>query len=260
MARSASARRRPRPAQYWECECEFGPDDICPKCTVAIDVDVANDNPPEGESVAITSRVSCDGLAGACGTPRTPPPAPPPQHLIIRGPVAELVEVGHFVTSAEADTCSKDPGIVLNKLGPGQALRATALARLVSTASRRATIGRRSAHCPPPRPPPVHPPVCSVQGIGKLHARFNPTATVCMRYDPVITLNTDLLQRVSPKDKREFVKHCQPGVFEFDKATQSVRPAAHAPLPRPSTAAAPYVRLATLPAGAAGGASQGDQH
>jgi hypothetical protein len=35
----------------------------------------------------------------------------------------------------------------------------------------------------------------STAGVGKMHAKFNPTATVCMRYEPDIRLNHDLLDR-----------------------------------------------------------------
>jgi len=40
-----------------------------------------------------------------------------------------------------------------------------------------------------------------------------------MRYEPVIRLNYDLLERMNPKDKREFAKANQPGVFKYDDAS-----------------------------------------
>lgn len=65
----------------------------------------------------------------------------------------------------------QDPGIVLNKLGAQQRLTVTCVARM---------------------------------GIGKMHAKFNPTATVAMRYVPDIRLNHDLLAHVSAKGAFRF--------------------------------------------------------
>lgn len=64
----------------------------------------------------------------------------------------------------QADRSPEQDGIVITKLAPGQRLDLTCIARM---------------------------------GIGKLHARFNPTATVTMRYLPEIRLNYELLERVS---------------------------------------------------------------
>ena len=35
-----------------------------------------------------------------------------------------------------------------------------------------------------------------------MHAKFNPTATVAMRFEPDIRLNYDLLERVSARDQK----------------------------------------------------------
>lgn len=106
---------------------------------------------------------------------------------------AERFEVAHYVSREEEEACTPAGGdaggIVLAKLAPGQRLAVRAVAQL---------------------------------GIGKMHAKWNPTATVAMRYEPEITMNADLLERVSSKHKREFVKLCQPQVFAYDSTTDSI--------------------------------------
>lgn len=93
------------------------------------------------------------------------------------------------MTNEEAERCKADDGIVINKLGPGQRLTLRAVAQM---------------------------------GIGRVHAKWNPTATVSMRYEPDIRLNYELLERVTAKDKKDFVKRCQPGVFSYDAATEQI--------------------------------------
>lgn len=100
------------------------------------------------------------------------------------------MEIAHYVNAEEEKLCDgPDGGIVIVKLGPGQRLSLRAVAQL---------------------------------GIGKIHAKWNPTATVAMRYEPEIRLNAELLERVSAADKREFVKRCQPEVFAYDDSTGQV--------------------------------------
>ena len=95
--------------------------------------------------------------------------------------------MAHFVNAEEEKLCREpDEGIVIVKLGPGQKLTLRAVAQL---------------------------------GTGKMHAKWNPTATVAMRYEPEIRLNHELLERVSAADKRDFVRRCQPDVFAFDAST-----------------------------------------
>lgn len=106
------------------------------------------------------------------------------------GEAEELFQIAHFSTAEEEHICGADDGIIITKLGPGQRLSIRAVAKL---------------------------------GIGKLHAKFNPTSTVAMRYEPHITLNDELLDRIGAKDKRDFVKRCQPGVFKYDEASDRVR-------------------------------------
>ena len=99
------------------------------------------------------------------------------------------VEVAHFIDDAERESLPNDQGIVLTKLAAGQRLRLSAVAKL---------------------------------GVGKVHAKWNPTATVQMRYEPEIKLNGPLLERVSLADKKDFVRRCQPRVFRFDDALGTI--------------------------------------
>lgn len=98
-------------------------------------------------------------------------------------------EVAHFSNASDKASATADTGIMLVKLGPQQRLAVSCIARL---------------------------------GIGKVHARFNPTAVVSMRSDPDIRLNRDLLESIRPEDKRAFVKACTPGVFKFDAESKQV--------------------------------------
>lgn len=98
-------------------------------------------------------------------------------------------EVAHFSHRADEDRAPNDVGITIVKLGPQQAIVARCIARM---------------------------------GIGKIHAKYNPTATVSMRYEPDIRLNRDSLERLPPKVKSAFVKACTPGVFSYDKASDQI--------------------------------------
>ena len=150
-----------------ECACDLAASDVCPKCSVELRLRVENTNEDE-DAVTVTTR-----------------------QLIIVGPpgASELFEVGHFLDDNEEQLCSGDEGIVLCKLGAGQLLDVTCVARL---------------------------------GVGKVHAKYNPTGTVYMRYEPDIRLNFDLLDRISAKDKLQFVRQTQPGVFKYDEASDQL--------------------------------------
>lgn len=121
--------------------------------------------------------------------PASLPPSVPLQFALEH--VAEELEVAHFVNAEEEKLCGEpDEGIVIVKLGPGQRLALRAVAQL---------------------------------GTGKMHAKWNPTATVAMRCEPEIRLNHELLDRVSAQDKRDFVRRCQPDVFAYDASTGTVQ-------------------------------------
>jgi DNA-directed RNA polymerase II subunit RPB3 len=64
------------------------------------------------------------------------------------------------------------------------------------------------------------------KGIGKMHAKFNPTGTVSMRYEPVIQINRDIEFDVPVNERKEVVASCPRRVFELDDSEhiEVVRP------------------------------------
>jgi hypothetical protein len=123
-----------------------------------------------------------------------------------------------------------DTGIIICKLAPGQRILLSAVARMVCVTIARTLccVGQFSCYG-------------RSQGIGKIHAKFNPVATISMRQEPVIVLNRDLMEKLSVKasgigyfvtcrlrmssvhplqDKKSFVRLCQPGVFRYNEATE----------------------------------------
>jgi DNA-directed RNA polymerase II subunit RPB3 len=98
-------------------------------------------------------------------------------------------EIAHYSSRVDEERAPYDNGILIVKLGPEQAVQARCIARM---------------------------------GIGKIHAKYNPTATVAMRYEPDIRLNRDLFERLPGKVKAAFVRACTPGVFAYDKASEQV--------------------------------------
>lgn len=56
------------------------------------------------------------------------------------------------------------------------------------------------------------------KGTGKMHAKFNPTGTVSMRYEPVIEVDRDVEFDVPVTERKEVVSSCPRRVFELDDA------------------------------------------
>lgn len=56
------------------------------------------------------------------------------------------------------------------------------------------------------------------KGIGKMHAKFNPTGTVSMRYEPVIEVDRDVEFDVPLAERKEIVQSCPRNVFELDSS------------------------------------------
>ena len=77
------------------------------------------------------------------------------QDLVVH---SDLVSVVHF-SNEEDQQKSHDDGIAIVKLGPGQKIKLEAIAK---------------------------------KGIGKEHAKWNPTATVALKHDPVVKLNEEM--------------------------------------------------------------------
>ena len=64
------------------------------------------------------------------------------------------------------------------------------------------------------------------KGVGKMHAKFNPTGSVSMRYEPVIDIDRDIEFDVPLTERKEIVASCPRKVFELDDADhiEVVRP------------------------------------
>lgn len=102
----------------------------------------------------------------------------------------QYFQVCHFASAAEEELLAEaDPGITIVKLGFMQRLKLRCIAKV---------------------------------GNGRIHTKFSPVCTVCMQYIPTIELVQELIERVSVKDRQEFVAACQPGVLTFDATTASV--------------------------------------
>jgi DNA-directed RNA polymerase alpha subunit len=104
--------------------------------------------------------------------------------------LSDLVEIAHFVDEEERERCfANQGGISITRLGPQHTVDVLCVARM---------------------------------GIGKLHAKYNPTATVAMSYEPDIRLKGHLIDALPWKVRREFVRTNQKGVFRFNKENKQV--------------------------------------
>ncbi|KAL0489047.1 DNA-directed RNA polymerase II subunit RPB3 [Acrasis kona] len=62
----------------------------------------------------------------------------------------------------------------------------------------------------------------ALKGIGKLHAKWSPVATVVYQIVPEIKINQAKLNEMDEKQKKEWVDKCPTRVFEYDKSTGRV--------------------------------------
>ncbi len=61
------------------------------------------------------------------------------------------------------------------------------------------------------------------KGVGKEHAKWNPTATAVFKYYPDVTLNDELMNKLNHEQKEQFVKSCPTKVYALDEKTDQVR-------------------------------------
>lgn len=138
-----------------DCDC----DENCPNCSVEFSLDVTADS----GVLSVTSEA-----------------------LKSSDPYIRPV---NFSSEEELNN-TQDSGVIIAKLGPGQRLRLSAIAKL---------------------------------GIGKEHAKWSPVAVATYMYDPIITLNQAVLSTYTPEQKAEIYKCCPTEVFETDENYEQVR-------------------------------------
>eukprot|EP00192_Tetraselmis_astigmatica_P013274 CAMPEP_0117681520 /NCGR_PEP_ID=MMETSP0804-20121206/19036_1 /TAXON_ID=1074897 /ORGANISM="Tetraselmis astigmatica, Strain CCMP880" /LENGTH=322 /DNA_ID=CAMNT_0005491303 /DNA_START=47 /DNA_END=1015 /DNA_ORIENTATION=- len=60
------------------------------------------------------------------------------------------------------------------------------------------------------------------KGLGKDHAKWNPTATVCFQYMPEITINHALMSTLTPAERDAWIESCPTNIFSYNTAEQKV--------------------------------------
>lgn len=99
-----------------------------------------------------------------------------------------VVEPVHF-SNDEEEQASTDRGVVIMKIGPRQSLKIECVA---------------------------------FKGVGKEHAKWNPVATVALKYEPIVKLNDDILDQYTEEQKQALVDCCPTNVFDIDENSKSV--------------------------------------
>ncbi|ETW01785.1 hypothetical protein H310_06366 [Aphanomyces invadans] len=95
----------------------------------------------------------------------------------------------HFSSEEEANN-TQDTGVIIAKLGPGQRLKLNAIAKL---------------------------------GIGKEHAKWSPVAVATYMFEPIITLNQNVLSTYTSEQRVELYKSCPTRVFEIDDTYDTIQ-------------------------------------
>lgn len=61
------------------------------------------------------------------------------------------------------------------------------------------------------------------KGIGKDHAKFSPVATVVFRYAPEVTLRDDIIRRMTPEQRIEWVAADPNEILHYDESSGAVK-------------------------------------
>jgi len=146
-----------------DCAC----DGICSKCSVKFKLDVTNQE--EFETMTVTSlhienETDCDDFQE-------------------REKCQDVVPVDYQIIHGESGQEDNYDPITLVKLGPGQRLRFTALAK---------------------------------KGISKEHAKFQPVSAIGFQPDPTIVIDQEEVLNLTEDQKEEFVESCPTKVFTLD--------------------------------------------
>mmetsp|Transcript_1996 Transcript_1996/g.4333 ORF Transcript_1996/g.4333 Transcript_1996/m.4333 type:complete len:347 (+) Transcript_1996:150-1190(+) len=159
-----------------ECTCT----DRCNRCSVEFSLDVNYEEEMEAAGVTQGDGEDAGGLAD-----RTLPLTVTSQKLISNH---EHVSPAHFMSVEENDV-SHDEGVSIVKIGPGQALRLHAIARI---------------------------------GISKEHAKWCPVAVATYRFWPIVTLDQEQISTLSIKQRQQLVDICPDRILTIDEATGEV--------------------------------------
>jgi len=54
------------------------------------------------------------------------------------------------------------------------------------------------------------------KGVGKEHAKWNPSCGVSYKFEPSVIINPTLMESLSDERKREFVESCPTKVYRYD--------------------------------------------
>jgi len=146
-----------------DCEC----DGFCPKCSVKFKLDFENDDPIESKMVTslhLVNETDCDDYTD-------------------RDRCASVIPVDYREFNAESNVDDTYDPIVIVKLGPGQRLKFTALAK---------------------------------KGISKEHAKWQPVSAVGFQPDPIIDIDQEEVMKLTPEQKQQFVDSCPTNVFKVE--------------------------------------------
>jgi len=152
-----------------DCECEA----FCPKCSVKFKLDFQNTDAFECKMVTslhLQNETDCDDYMD-------------------RDRCQKVIPVDYREYNAETNIDDNYDPIVLVKLGPGQRLKFTALAK---------------------------------KGISKEHAKWQPVSAIGFQPDPIIEINQEEAMNLTAKQKQRFVDSCATKVFKLENGVIQV--------------------------------------
>ena len=160
-----------------ECDCKGFEDPPCPKCKVILTLDCTFEEMKE--AAQRNNDDDSDDIHMFITS----------QHLISDkdGFGRDRVEPVSFSSPEDRGNLvlsKMDSGVCIMKIGQGQKLKV------------RATC---------------------IKGIGKEHAKWNPTCTVALKHDPVVKIDAEALDNYNAEEKKKLVDVCPTGVFRYDE-------------------------------------------